>query len=425
MVDFTAYLLFIEYKFFSNKKYIYSILFIYFISALLTLFTDNSLVPILLSTIILPILSILIFYHAFRNLYKVFLMLLFRTLAISLTWAIALDAKYLYHKFFLDQNYIYYSETTLKNAIPHLIVLSIIITTILLLDRKYVFLNLLAQVNRKHTLLATFLIIGACSIMIPHYLLPPPSVSLYIYTELLWYAYITFLFATIYFTHIKSNITAKLDILSMEYQKNLESIERTKEFKHDYRGLLMTLSVHLENNQTEEALNLLNKIKAYSRNNLPSQQVEYIQLINNIPIQSVLLTKLKLADELGIPIEIDCNNILLSSIDLFDFLRMFSILLDNAIEECKQQSAPFIKVYLKEFKDAVTLQVENSVSTDTLQIPLSKFTEKNYSTKGAHRGKGLFTLTKLAAKYTNVFVQLQVSSTEKIFQASLVVKKYH
>lgn len=185
-----------------------------------------------------------------------------------------------------------------------------------------------------------------------------------------------FLFATIYFTHIKSNITAKLDILSMEYQKNLESIERTKEFKHDYRGLLMTLSVHLENNQTEEALNLLNKIKAYSRNNLPSQQVEYIQLINNIPIQSVLLTKLKLADELGIPIEIDCNNILLSSIDLFDFLRMFSILLDNAIEECKQQSAPFIKVYLKEFKDAVTLQVENSVSTDTLQIPLSKFTEK-------------------------------------------------
>ncbi|WP_430535414.1 GHKL domain-containing protein [Listeria rocourtiae] len=211
----------------------------------------------------------------------------------------------------------------------------------------------------------------------------------------------------------------------MEYQKNLESIERTKEFKHDYRGLLMTLSVHLENNQTEDALNLLNKIKAYSRTHLPSHQIEYIQLINNIPIQSVLLTKLKLADELDIPVEIDCNTILLGNIDLFDFLRMLNILLDNAIEECTDQTCPLIQVYLKEFKDAVTLQVENSVSDEKLQIPLSKFTEKNYSTKGANRGKGLFNLTKLAAKYTNVFVQFQVNSVKKTFQASIVVKKYH
>ena len=84
-------------------------------------------------------------------------------------------------------------------------------------------------------------------------------------------------------------------------------------------------------------------------------------------------------------------------IELLDFIKILSILCDNAIEGCLTAEAPKIAIALIREERMLILVVENSTKAEKLE--LSPIFEKGYSSKGEGRGLGLYNVHTILEKY--------------------------
>ncbi|WP_107840456.1 sensor histidine kinase [Metasolibacillus meyeri] len=209
----------------------------------------------------------------------------------------------------------------------------------------------------------------------------------------------------------------------MEYVEKLEFMhDELATFRHDYSNLLLSLEASIHANDLQQIKQIYEYTIAPTAVMMNHQQLELTKLahIQQPELKSILSVKTLTAQRQQITVHLDIpQNIKQVAMSIGPFIRVISVLLDNAIEEAVKSTAKTMQIALFEVKDAQYFIVRNSV--DSEEIEVEQLYTKNYSTKGNQRGYGLFSVQRIVKQYPNTTLLTSVDTG--MFSQELIVKK--
>lgn len=209
------------------------------------------------------------------------------------------------------------------------------------------------------------------------------------------------------------------------YIQQVETMyDEIRSFRHDYHNVLISLRESLNTKDLNIIETNYDTILRKEGITVPDAQFSLAKLnnIRTLPIKGVLSNKIFQAWQKKIQVQVEIEDIIENeAIDGFDYVRIVSILLDNAIEAAEKADSPWLSiVFLNQgYPKEIKLIIDNTCSREA--ILMDQITEKGYSTKGDERGLGLFNIRKLLEDHSNVF--LQTESNENIFRQTLIIKE--
>ena len=129
------------------------------------------------------------------------------------------------------------------------------------------------------------------------------------------------------------------------------------------------------------------------------------QTINNPPVFGLLLGKLDYARNMNVEFNLtsffDYSKI---NMNIFEFVKVFGILLDNAIEASSKSKEKVVDVHISIdfYNRKQNFVISNSYSNK--DIDLNKIFEKDYSTKEQKSGFGLWEVKQIVNKTKNLSI---------------------
>lgn len=188
-------------------------------------------------------------------------------------------------------------------------------------------------------------------------------------------------------------------LLSEMYAQEKQKIELATKFRHTYKELLANLTADLKVNDLDHASEQLNNIIDYSDSFLTPNLYRKISIVNTPSIQGLLTNFVRKCEMNSIDLTIQVTQDLSSSaMHLVDFIRCFSILLDNAYEAAHLSQEKLISITIEGDPDYITITIKNTY-IENPEITLQNFFQNNFSTKENHQGKGLHIFSKIVASY--------------------------
>lgn len=190
------------------------------------------------------------------------------------------------------------------------------------------------------------------------------------------------------------------------YSKHIESLyTQIQGFRHDYTNLLVSLNEAINSNDMPAVKNIYNAVLADSGKSLNSDsyQIGNLAKIGNPSIKSIISAKLMEAHQKGITLTVEVEDYMDSpKMELLDFIRILSILLDNAIEAAESCQKPSLVFAFFKDKGSDILIVENS--TEKKRVNTKTIFQRGFSSKGDNRGIGLANVKEILDKYDNVIL---------------------
>lgn len=195
--------------------------------------------------------------------------------------------------------------------------------------------------------------------------------------------------------------TIKIHVLESRNRTLSVMYDNMRGFKHDFSNFVQALDGYAKTNDIEGVKLMCESLtKDYKKIN--NMELIGTNILNNSAVGCILTNKYFTALQENITVNIECL------IDLaetrkysYEFCRILSILLDNAIEAAKQSAEKIINI--KIFKDAKVnrklIIIENTYNQ--VDIDLDKIFEKGYSSKEnaeKEHGLGLWTVKKILNK---------------------------
>ncbi|RAS81739.1 hypothetical protein A3863_05800 [Priestia endophytica] len=232
--------------------------------------------------------------------------------------------------------------------------------------------------------------------------------------QLCYFLLIVILFSLLLYSLKKENKLKRKAIEQEQFSQYMKALEQVNKdmqrFRHDYNNILLTMHGYIHSDD-------LAGLKIYFENYIVKTEQETLQKnyilsqlenIKLIELKGLLATKVLFADDIGIPINLEIpDSIKHISMNIVDVTRIIGILLDNAIEACREVQNPKISLaFLKEWDDSILLIIENYVGMKQLNI--HQLFEENYSTKGEGRGMGLATVRSILNRYPNTTINTSV-----------------
>lgn len=194
------------------------------------------------------------------------------------------------------------------------------------------------------------------------------------------------------------------------YTKEIENLYFSmKEFKHDYKNMMLTMSCLIEDEDIEGIKEYFyTKIYPYSHDKfISSLRIDSLIRIKVSQVKSLIASKIALAQGIDPPINFEVevsSNITNIDMDMIDLGRAIGIILDNAIEAARECKNSYIKVVLSKSPRGIIIKTRNNFLGEIPNI--YELYERGVSTKGASRGLGLSNLKEIAVKYDNVTVDI-------------------
>lgn len=239
----------------------------------------------------------------------------------------------------------------------------------------------------------------------------------------IWYRILSFLFIAIiiassliypicisniitknYYKKINKIANQQLDN-QIEYYNNLnENTKSLREFKHNYKNMLIALSVYLNNNDVESAKDFIKKSNLTITENQKYNTGNYV-------LDALLFDKSKIAEKYNT--KIIFNGVINENeIDNIDSCIIFGNAIDNAIEACQQFRLDIkkeINIIIKHLNNFMTIIITNPVIS---QIPIKN--NAIYSTKddSINHGFGIKSIKKTINKYSG---ELEITNEKNIF----------
>lgn len=177
-------------------------------------------------------------------------------------------------------------------------------------------------------------------------------------------------------------------------------------FRHNYQNVLLSLDEYLKTDDIEGLKEYYNKsIKPIStRLNQKRYNLEDLSRINNKEIKSILFNKLYSAQLLDIDVSFESKSeITKLYTDTLDLTLALGIILDNAIDETKEQKHGQIQVGILYDGEEINFIVQNSLRQN--DIPIWKMKQAGFSTKGTNRGVGLSNLDEIMNRNRNLMLE--------------------
>lgn len=187
--------------------------------------------------------------------------------------------------------------------------------------------------------------------------------------------------------------------LNQYYQELENNFNDIREFRHDYKNLIVTLGMLVENNDMEEIKKFYKSIVKYedNKNIHKSRNLEHISRIAISYLRGFIFSKIREAEMLMVEVLVEVPDpIKQINLNQIDLLRILGILMDNGIEEISQLGKGRVHIALIKKDKSVIILVENDCREDIESI--YKLRKPNYSTKGEERGLGLAILDNIVDK---------------------------
>lgn len=188
-----------------------------------------------------------------------------------------------------------------------------------------------------------------------------------------------------------------------EYNNSLSIMyDDIKSFKHDFDNIMMTIGGYIK---TEDLNGLKGYYNSVSTECIDTNSLAILnpKIINNPGIYNLLANKYHKARNEKITMTIspflDLNSL---NMDIYDFTRIFGILLDNAIEASVECPKKIINIeFRNDNKNSKQIvRIENTYLQSDLFI--HTMYEKNKSTKENHSGIGLWKVSKILKNYKHI-----------------------
>lgn len=209
--------------------------------------------------------------------------------------------------------------------------------------------------------------------------------------------------------------------LDRAYINQLEqhSLEIRK-FRHDQNNLLLSINAFIAEDNFTGLKDYYSKhvgIQARSINSL-DRQLTSLANIDNLPIKSIVYTKLQLANIQGIEVTLEVlDSIHISNKNVASLVRILGIFLDNSIEALKDLGYGSLSVAFFKMEDTIHIIIQNDCDSSIIQS-ISLLEEEEFSTKGKNRGLGL---SNVKALLRNRPILLETNISENKFTQELIV----
>lgn len=204
----------------------------------------------------------------------------------------------------------------------------------------------------------------------------------------------------------KDYLLSNLDI----YTKAVDaSYQSTRNFRHDFANILISMRKTIATESVEGIRQTYEDILEQSNLKLKESQKEVAKLSNIrvLELKSVISEKILKAEARGITVELEISGIIYDLlVEKIDIVRLFGIMLDNAIEAVSvaEMDKPLIRLAIFDKDNVRHYIVENEMVEE--ELPVRKFIKDGVTTKGRHRGHGLANLVSIMASYPRGIYQI-------------------
>ncbi|UVF02582.1 GHKL domain-containing protein [Streptococcus equinus] len=204
----------------------------------------------------------------------------------------------------------------------------------------------------------------------------------------------------------------EMELSALEnYSKHVESLyQEVRSFRHDYANVLMSLKMGIDQGNLDDIKKIYDEITADSTKLVKNNKFDLTRLANitDSGVKSLMSAKFLQAENQGIAISLEVSERMETpKIPLISYIRILSILFDNAIEAALESETPKISVANFYQDGDFVFMIENSSKEKS--VDLGKIFERGYSTKGENRGLGLATLMDFQDDYENLSVETHSS----------------
>lgn len=215
----------------------------------------------------------------------------------------------------------------------------------------------------------------------------------------------------------------RLNAERLDYVEKLEYMHADlANFRHDYMNILMALDTSVKAKNLQQIERIYYEVIAPTSDLMNNHELDIVKLASiKIPeVKSVLSVKVIAAQQQGIKVMIDIpQTIEKIKMPIVDFIRVISILVDNAIEEAVVSDEKKVQIAFFEMNDLMYFIVKNSCRQK--EINLHRLYEKRYSNKNGKRGYGLFSLKRILKQMNTA--TLETTFIAPYFTQTLILKK--
>ncbi|ASA22380.1 sensor histidine kinase [Paenibacillus donghaensis] len=207
-----------------------------------------------------------------------------------------------------------------------------------------------------------------------------------------------------------------------DYATQLEKIyDEFRGFRHDYANILLTLEEGIYREDWEQVKQVFEQTVKPTGQLMRKNEYSFVKLRNLhiSEVKSILAAKIIMAQQMKIDVALEIEEpIHLIQMELISFTRIFSILLDNAIEAAAKTDEAKIWIVLLEDSAVQRIKIQNSSGE---KVSLRRLGERGYSSKGKGRGVGLFNVQQMLKE--NNFASLETESQSALFSQTLILRK--
>ncbi|WP_300120435.1 sensor histidine kinase [uncultured Enterococcus sp.] len=210
-------------------------------------------------------------------------------------------------------------------------------------------------------------------------------------------------------------------------KKYTDSLEKDQEqsarFRHDYKNLILSLKEKAEFSQDTALKEKIESLEHYSQPYLTDKfAYRYLKNVKNDYVKSLLISKLYTASQKYIHCTFECPNVIHNiPMDIFDFVRVLGILIDNALEAAEESEQKELAVAIYQDKEQLEISIINSCNQAKESI--NQLTKKGVTTKKGHSGLGLSNIEEINRKNENMFVNYQMEAEQFIAHVVLIAKE--
>lgn len=208
-----------------------------------------------------------------------------------------------------------------------------------------------------------------------------------------------------------------------DYTLQIEQLyNNLNSFRHDYLNILVSLEEGIRLEDIEIVKGIYNRVIKPTEQIVKTNNYILVKLhkVNIIEIKSLLAEKIVNAQTKGIDVRLEIEDVIdVIYMDLFSFYRVFSILLDNAIEAANSVSNSYISIVFIQDRDIQRIEVENTCEHQ--EISLKDIYKKGYSSKGSNRGIGLYNVQQILND--NKYCTLETFYELGVFTQTLILKR--
>lgn len=210
-------------------------------------------------------------------------------------------------------------------------------------------------------------------------------------------------------------------------KKYTDSLEKDQEqsarFRHDYKNLILSLKEKAEFSQDIALKEKIESLEHYSQPYLTDKfAYRYLKNVKNDYVKSLLISKLYTASQKYIHCTFECPNVIQNiPMDIFDFVRVLGILIDNALEAAEESEQKELAIAIYQDKEQMEISIINSCNQAKESI--SQLKQKGVTTKKGHSGLGLSNIEEINRKNENMFVNYQMEAEQFIAHVVLIAKE--